>query len=86
LLFELEEDRMIDENDATAGDFSPEQLLAEMEARIREIEAAGGEAPSVIKCQLERVKRRMAGGGAQGIQFMKAGDQNSGIMGFSLTP
>jgi hypothetical protein len=63
---------------------SPDQLLAEIEARLREIEAAGGEAASEVRRQLERVKRMMAAGEAEGIQFMQAGDEKSGIMGFSL--
>jgi hypothetical protein len=75
---------VIEENDPAAGGMSPDQLLAEFEARLREIEAAGGEAPSELKRQLERVKRMMAAGQAEGIQFMQAGDQKSGLMGFSV--
>jgi len=35
-----------------------------------------------MKRQLERVKRMMAAGEAEGVQFMQAGDQKSGLMGF----
>jgi hypothetical protein len=57
-----------EENDPAAGGMSPDQLLAEFEARLREVEAAGGEAPSELKRQLERVKQMMAAGQAEGIQ------------------
>ena len=73
---------MIEDSDPASG-MSPDELLAELEARLQELEAAGGELPSVVKRQLERIKRIMAEGRAKGIQFMQAGDQNSGFMGFS---
>jgi hypothetical protein len=84
LSFDLEEGKVTGENDPAGGGMSPEQLLAEVEARFREVEAAGGEARSELKGQLERVKRMMAAGQAEGIQFMQAGDQESGLMGYSV--
>jgi hypothetical protein len=75
---------MIEENDASAGGLSPDQLIAEFEARIQEMEAAGGEAPLEVKRQLERVRRLMAAGEADGVEFMQAGDAESGLMGFSV--
>jgi hypothetical protein len=63
---------------------SPGQFLAELEAHLGEIEAAGGQPPSEFKRQLERVKRMMAEGKADGIRFTQAGDASSGLMGFSL--
>jgi hypothetical protein len=76
---------VIEENDPAAGGRVPDQLLAEFKARLREIEAAGGEAPSELKRQLERVKRMRAEGQTDGIQFMQAEDQKSGLMGFYVT-
>jgi hypothetical protein len=73
-----------EESGPAAGGMSPDQLLAEFEARLREVEAAGGEAPSELKRQLERIKRMMAAGQAEGIQFMQAGDHKAGLMGFSV--
>jgi hypothetical protein len=70
--------------DPTEGGTSPDQLLAELEERIRALEAEGAVVPSFVKLQLERVKRMMAAGEAEGVQFMQAGDQDSGIMGFSV--
>jgi hypothetical protein len=63
---------------------SPDQFLAELEAQVREIEAAGGQPPREFKRQLERVKRMLAEGKADGVRFMLAGDGSSGLMGFSL--
>jgi hypothetical protein len=75
---------VIEENDASADGMSPDQLIAEFEARLQEIQAAGGEAPSEVKRQLERLKRLMAAGEADGVRFMRAGDAQSGLMGFSV--
>jgi hypothetical protein len=75
---------VIENTDSAADGTSPEKLLAELEARLRELEAVGAEVPSEVKRQLERVKRLMATGHAEGIQFIQAGDQESGLMGFSV--
>jgi hypothetical protein len=72
-------------NDKTSGDsFDPNHFLAEFEGHLRELEAAGGQAPEVLKQQLERMKRLLAEGAGQGIGFMQAGDESSGLMGLSI--
>ena len=75
---------MIPDSEASNDDLRPDEFIAEFESRIREIEAAGGQAPEGLKHQLQRMKRLLAEGGGEGIRFMQAGDGSSGLMGFSL--
>jgi hypothetical protein len=77
------ENDVTSDNDERRGS-SPDQLIAELETQLREIEAAGGQAPSEIRRQLDRVKRMVAEGKVDGVQFIQAGDASSGLMGFSL--
>jgi hypothetical protein len=72
------------DNGPRADGTSPDELLAELEARLLELEVAGAEVPSEVKHQPERIRRLMAAGQAEGIQLMQAGDQKSGLMGFSV--
>jgi hypothetical protein len=78
------EDEVIENSDPAADGMSPDKLLAELEARLLQLEAAGAEVPNVVKSQLERVRRLMGAGQAEGIQFMGGGDEESGLMGFSV--
>jgi hypothetical protein len=75
---------MSEESRLTPGGLSPEQLLAEFESRRRELEAAGGQVPARFRRELEELKRKIAAGQADSVQFMQAGDQTSGLLGFSF--
>ena len=70
--------------DASGGAFDPREFIAQFEGHIREIEAAGGQAPEILKQQLERMKHLLAEGRGEGIGFMSGGDASSGLMGFSV--
>jgi hypothetical protein len=72
------------DNGSRADGTSPDELVAELEARLLELEVAGAEVPTEVKHHLERIQRLMAAGQAEGVQFMQAGDQKSGVMGCSV--